>query len=502
MRFREQREAFMKLVVQQGIARQADLEAAMPFGCDVPPRIIDRWMRNMLEVPQDFSTQRRYVNHFRLGADPEFLFVAGAVRIDARMVNGMAQGLAYGMDNNGRLVEIRPYPSRSAVGVVASILSTLRWLALNQPETLTYSWVTGAYLFGDGLGGHVHFGRKRPSRDLEVRALDAIDEELLGAKAYPVPEVLRRRQGDERNQRYGLPGDIRPQLHGYEYRTFPSWLDSPELAFLTITLAKLAVHSPQFVIGFPAFQDVSRHCQRLRNLLSCYKDIDDDARLALKIIARKFPVHIGGDFKARWGIAPPAMTVGPKISFLPSSIKPTVEDIQEMFDYLDTGKALNFRVPTPTWGPLAPPEGYIMSISTVNTWQAKGLGEMLWDVCQAKDLKYIIINERAQDKRVYFSIPKELALRLPTGWQKFTKNHVRTHGDARYIYSYEWARCPATMQECRRILLQTVFPFWKVTEVKPDSVLQWKASLQAGKSSRKYLGEVLHGDIGQLAGIL
>src|SRR5581483_4609146 len=60
-------------------------------------------------------------------------------------------------------------------------------------------------------------------------------------------EMAERRGGDRLGQHYGMPGDFRLQTHGYEYRTFPSWLDSPALAFISITLAKLCVHCPGLV---------------------------------------------------------------------------------------------------------------------------------------------------------------------------------------------------------------------------------------------------------------
>jgi Phage phiEco32-like COOH.NH2 ligase-type 2 len=496
MKFREQHEAFKRLVIQQGISRLEQLEQALPFGCTVPKEKIDRWLDRLLAVPTDFCCQRRYVNRFKLGADPEFVFVHEGERQDARNLN-LQQGLAFGMDNNGRLTEIRPYPSRSAIAVTASILATLRWLAILQPKTLLYNWCAGAFLYGDGLGGHVHFGRKRPGRDLEIKALDAIEEELLAIRAYPVDEVLRRRQGDAHRQYYGQLGDFRKQMHGYEYRTFPSWLDSPELAFLTLTLSKLAVHNPGLAHGYMPLESAYRHAQRVRNLLSYYKDVDDDARVALGMVTRKFPAHIGGDFKARWGIGNLPLAAGQQISFVPCSIKPSEEDKQEMFQYLLGKTPLLNRVPTPTWGPLAPLPGYKMVIDQTGTYGAKGLGELVWDVCCHEKATYPFVNSRDLRPNQFFSIPDKLAATLPSGWQKFCDNTiVRQGGNDKYIYSCEKARIDS-FSECRRILLETVLPFWRISELKSDSYGQWRSALRT-KAKKKFVGELLYGDLDSL----
>lgn len=494
MKFQEQHEAFKRLVVQQGICKLEQFESAMPFGCTVPPVRIHRWFNNLLDLPTEFSAQKRYVNRFKVGADPEFVFVTQGTRMDARGL-GLQQGLAFGMDNNGRLVEIRPYPSRSALNVVASILSTLRWMAVLKPETLKYEWTAGAWVQGDGIGGHVHFGRKRPGRDMEVKALDALDDELIAVRAYPVQEVARRRQGDGHGQHYGLPGDIRLQLHGYEYRSFPSWLDSPELAFLTITLSKLVVQNPELTQGYMPLISPDRHFQRIRNLLAYYKDTDDDARLALCMISKKLPFHLGGDFKKRWGIDGAVLGPTPAIEFIPSSVKPSVDEIKEVFQHLMGERPLLNRVPVPNWGPLVPLEGYEMVMKRTNTYGAKGLGELVWDVCQHKEFRHSFVSIKL-GTGVFFSIPRSLAARLPEGWKKFCGERVAVHSDDAVIYSYEKSREAATFSECRRLLLETVFPFWKIGQIKSDSWEQWLAGAGKKKAPKpRWAGSLLFGAI-------
>ena len=489
MKFQEQHEAFKRLAIQQGLYRLEHLNEVLPFGYNVPESRMDRWFAKLLTIPAEFSSQRRYVNRFKIGADPEFIFTdpLHGVRIDAHHLR-LAQGLAFGMDNNGRLTEIRPYPSRSALHVTASIWTTLKWLAILKSDAAVCHWQAGVFIAGDGLGGHVHFGRKRPNRNMEIAALDVVSDELCRLNIYQQREIARRRQGDQHNQHYGMPGDFRLQMHGYEYRTFPSWLDSPELTFLILTLSKLAVHSPQLFHAFGPLNDLGRLHQRLKNIFSYFKDVDDDARLALMMVVRKIPSHMGGDFKSRWGISSEIKESKIPIAFIPTSIKPANEDVEEMFQYLLNQKPLSDRIPTPTWAPLVPPPGYEMVINRTETRGAKGLGELLWDVVQYRaDESYSFADWR-EGARHWIMIPESLAKKLPVDWKKNYGNLIKTYSgsSANCIYSNFKSRETKNFTECRRLLLETIFPFWKISDVRADSYSQWKSHIKPTPKKREF----------------
>ena len=199
----------------------------------------------------NFSRQKRFVNRFCLGADPEWIFGSRedpGLKASAKDF-GMKTGCAFGMDSNGRLAELRAYPSRWAVEVVAGIAETLRWVPLAASNTLAYDYVAGAHKTEDSLGGHVHLGRKRPYRADEILALDALNHALAAAGVFPLKEWNYRRSQRGGRFGYGQDGDIRLQGHGYEYRAFPSWLDSPRQAFLVLTLSKLAVVDPKLCVA-------------------------------------------------------------------------------------------------------------------------------------------------------------------------------------------------------------------------------------------------------------
>jgi hypothetical protein len=490
----EQREAFYRIAIARGMVSAGELSEAFPLGSSLPPGKMEKWLDRFTRLPKGFSKPGRYVNRFKIGADPEFTFMVPGktdARKDASSLK-LKQGPAFGADNNGRLAEIRPHPSRSVVEVLASTLATLRWCAVLCPYAVTYEWHAGAWSVEDGLGGHVHFGRKRPNRRAEIAALDVISETLLDVGLFDADQQARRRAGDARRQLYGQVGDYRLQTHGYEYRTFPSWLDSPQLAFLTMTLAKLAVFEPGMVWRF---ERGPKNTQRMLNLLRYYKHCDDDARLALMMMQDGRFVR-GGDFKSRWGIEAVAGIKGlPTI--VPMSIKPSREDVEEMFDCLIGKKPLGMRIPTPTWAPTTPPRGYRMLIDNTTTIQRKGIGELCWDICYSEHDHAMSLHRDTtpgMSMKKPISVYKPLWERLPNkelfSWHRHEPGWVSIHPQA-----IDKGKSP----EIRRMLLSGSLPLWKVRDVRPDSWEQWESYVKIAKKF-EYRGTVMEG-CGPLPGV-
>lgn len=491
-----QKHEFYKIAIAQGISHPSQIAKAFPLGHSIPGCKIDKWLTRLLESPKTFSSQRRYVNRFMIGADPEFIFnqvlkdgaLSYEARIDARHL-GFQQGLAFGADNNGRLTEIRPYPSRSAIEVVASIWSTFRWMGVVKPECLGYKWCCGAYLQDDGLGGHVHFGRKRPHRESEVAALDALAFAVDKLGLFPMAEVNERRiSHTHNNQPYGTFGDIRIQRHGYEYRTWASWLDSPALAFLILTLSKLGVHDPAILLSSTRAREVNWG-QYIKNFLAYYKFIDDDARLACFMLSRGWPRHQGGDFKGRWGLGLLSQTSDIKV--IPPAIEPSTEEVLAMFTHLSTGKALSTPTGPPTWSPTKPPLNYEMCLPRINTVGIKGLGELAWDLCHEKSLPVNLIC-RNRDQFTPIVVSLNLAKHIPSKYFKGGYIH-RGNFNGNIISLAEAHReHPDKAAVLRKTLLSGIFPIWAVSKVTGDSFAQWKASCPSKESSKSmFKGSVL-----------
>ena len=504
-----QRNEFYRVMVTQGITQLEEVTQAFPLGYNIPQEKIEKWFSRLLKTPKEFSNQRRYVNRFKIGADPEFIFqgevqvpneidsrrppMSKLLRVDAQALK-LRQGPAFGADNNGRLAEIRPHPSRSALEVVASILSTFRWMAILYPNTLKLQWVSGAYLHDDGIGGHVHFGRKRPNRKAEIVALDTVSDLLLALNVFPNAEVRRRRQGDPHgNHPYGLNGDFRLQTHGYEYRTWPSWLDSPELAFVTLTLSKLAVHDPK-LLEYRLAKDLNQRFQQVRNLLAYYKDVDDDARLALLVVQRRFPRHQGGDFKARWGLHKISTIPDTKhIRIVPPSIPSDQLQDEEVFRSLYLDEPLGYRYSEPTWNPIAPPSGFEMCIDYVNTIHQKGLGEMIWDFAYSKDYPIVFVGSGNGGPSV--TLGKSLWNELPESERNL--KWIALYSDAKPNTIYINQSCrenPRSFAKVREWLTRGYLPLWQVNKIQPSSFQQWKDHAKPAVKEPKYQGKILFTD--------
>src|SRR5437899_6446030 len=69
----------------------------VPWRDLIPPERLARWYSRLMTPPdKPMVPEARFLNHFMLGADPEFMFLgAGGGRVDARAL-GLKAGLAFG----------------------------------------------------------------------------------------------------------------------------------------------------------------------------------------------------------------------------------------------------------------------------------------------------------------------------------------------------------------------------------------------------------------------
>jgi len=503
----EMKKVFYKDVVTHGMKDLSDLKKVYPLGCRVPDERISKWLKTLLKPPavDGFPVEWKHVNRFTVGADPEFVFVNNAAqRVDASTLE-FRQGRAFGADNNGRLAEIRPQPDRSTLVVTASIMSTLRWMALVMPATRSLEWRAGAFQFNDGLGGHVHFGRKGPlvnegnharpeGRTIhEVAALDTLNALLLASGIYPADEVRRRTNGDAHGQIYGRNGDIRAQNYGYEYRTFPSWLDNPWSAFFTMTLAKLAVHNPELLQRM-AVDDRAKN--KVANLLAYYKGVDDDAALAYRTYLRiGLPQHYGGDFKTRWGAEYP-VTAKTAVQVVPGVIKASDDEIKDMFHHLGTGTELATRIPEPAWGPTTPPRGFFQVLDMVNTVHVRGLGELLSEAAMPEELKRVRFT--ADDRIPGIQVSPLLLRYMPSDWKQRIWKAAGSHVPLRVAHGEDYRtpeiricrvfREPSGMKTGRKILYSGAFPIFPIKTVAQDSYSRYQQRM----SKKEMKGKVLY----------
>lgn len=470
-------------VLREALLRGWTTPSAVSGWPQLPTERIERWFRRMYNAEsQPLPVAGRLLNHFSLGADPEFILTDGVNRADARNFT-LKAGPAFGADNNGRLVELRPEPSRSALSVLASLWLAMRWMGVFHPEVYSYSWRSGAYAEGDGLGGHIHFGRKRETlREREVANLDRITHLLYVANVFDREEG-RRRIAHSQGGEYGHLSDTRKQPHGYEYRTLPSWIDSPWLAYFALVLGKLVVALPEFVPGISeADSGLSPDQARaqLRMLLAYFAPLDDDARLAFTILShRGFPQHAQGiDIKANWGIyvGGPFGTAkeASKPDVFPKTIPPTPADELELMSAMFEGRAPELTPLAPTWSPSSLPKGYKPLIANTDTRVAPGLGEFAMDLCYSTEHQVHLGNLGSSSRFFRFD---------PTSQERFTRAKFTDRSKVSFDYGADrqWLYFDATkhtpLEELFRlrelIVRSRAYPLWYISEVRPESYREW-----------------------------
>lgn len=437
----------------------------------------------------------RYINRFLLGADPEFNIFVGDRRTTAANFN-LKTGTPFGADNNDRLVEIRPRPSKSALQVVANLLRTLRWLNVYcyhvQPGVMINAatnvrWDTFPFEGEDGVGGHVHFGRRRLiSQPDEVQALDHLMPILCEVGVFSKTGCESR----ARNTHYGHTGDIRSQTYGYEYRTFPSWLDSPWLAYFVLTLSKLNVVNPKLGLARRLkFDSYGRNAQNaILALLAYFRGLDDDARLCIYLIKKYgVPRFIGGDFRSRWGLNGPAKfwdsCKKTKIQHLvlPVLFPEATEEREEIFWHLVGGKILEPKVPSVDWSPSTLQDGFLWLHQSTKTYAEPGLGELAARLAISELLPVGLFRDTGSNDAhspilISSALVKAMPKDFPSVFQKYNFTfRVSMNRDEFSEHIRIWTtrghrNTPETWTRLLRLLTSGVFPIWKVGDESAEKL--------------------------------
>lgn len=156
-----------------------------------------------------------------------FLPLAGVAGCDAVRRNGL---VIY------PLMELRPLPAKTPKQLIEHLREAMR-------EAKTYlrsssyrnrvSWLGGAYPYGRlPIGCHLHLSGVPYDSEL-IRTFDTY-------AALPLALLEPKQESKRRRPTYGMFGDVRMQDHGgaggYEYRTLPNFVHTPELAFDIVTL--------------------------------------------------------------------------------------------------------------------------------------------------------------------------------------------------------------------------------------------------------------------------
>jgi Phage phiEco32-like COOH.NH2 ligase-type 2 len=452
--------------------------------------VLLKWATTLdpLSSPSVYTPLGRRLNNFCVGSDPEFSFR----NLDGERVTavecGLKVGLAAGADQNERLVELRPWPSPSVVEHVAGIMSALRWMfrVYNRRATM-FSWRAGAWFAGDGMGGHVHFGRKRPTRVEEVAALDGLARVFKASGLFPVKEWDRRMRGDNyHNAPYGLPGDFRVQRHGYEYRSLPSWLQSPTVAFIVLTASKLAVLDPSITVKWSEKVTAVQARNLLRGLAKLYKGRDDDAYILYHILTQSgdlpFDFDYEVNFATTWGIPFGETIAGDENIILPACIQPQAEEVLEMQNHLLFGIPLRFARLAPNFIHKLPEGNYTWLPRVVAGNRRSGFGDLIHNLVVNEDLQVYWDYTTSGEFKINGSLPlmwtpaeKQMFRRYHSMSCIMTKNATKETGT---VITVPKQLCQThTIAGLRAMLLHSgLFPVWTVDTVQKDSLATWLAS--------------------------
>src|SRR5271157_1313266 len=363
MNLRDEKRRLFSAIVDNRITEKKFLDFAIATGTGVPREILEKWRKRFYtNRSMKFPVVPRLMNRFSIGADPEFVlgdplqnasgdfigFTPGTPLQDRyRYIHAQTVGMTtldpLGCDMSGRQAELRVCPSRFVLEVVASIMDTLAWG--NEFWNLgRYHLLAPGLFIDDGIGGHIHIGRKHGDVKSIIPSLDTLTgivEKLC----------LIDSSGSQRRRRvtvYGRAGDWRTQTHGFEYRTMPTWLHSPLSAYLTLVFAKLAVFHSLTGVGTKE----TNLPVAMKNLLRSYANDDDDARIALAALETLgWPEYKEGNFAENWNLVPYTHKFTVSSLYIPPVIPPSELSIKKLFHWFTGAVPFRADLPEPTWTP-------------------------------------------------------------------------------------------------------------------------------------------------------
>lgn len=221
------------LLVRGGSAYVVNLRPDLPEGI----RTMRRLRRSLHTAGTVTSPPER---DFLLGADPEFMVVNrrtrrlvvasrylprfGSVGVDSQRMRGTRRARP--------IIEVRPRPTSDPFLLVDRIKRLLARVPVGMRRR-GMAWCAGSGPRGAyPIGGHIHFSGIPLTAGL-LRALDTYVALPVLLLENPIRARRRRRQ-------YGQLSTFRQKRWGFEYRTLPSWLVSPEYARAIICLSRLA----------------------------------------------------------------------------------------------------------------------------------------------------------------------------------------------------------------------------------------------------------------------
>lgn len=279
----------------------------------------ERFAEALTRCAAAYARERARTEPAVLGSDPEFLLLSAAGKVvpASRFLERDGEAGCDAIVLRGHrvitpLAELRPRPSRSPRQLAANLQRAMR-LAASRISDASLAWLAGGMpLRGFPLGGHIHFSRVW----LNAHLLRALDNYL----ALPLM-LIEADSTRHRRPRYGFLGDFRRQPHGgFEYRTLPSWMVTPQVTVGVLSFARLiadgylqlcsrplddvrlleAYYEGDKAAVLPAVRQLLEELERLPGYAEFAADIEP---LKARIL-RMEPWNERADFRRSWKIPP------------------------------------------------------------------------------------------------------------------------------------------------------------------------------------------------------
>jgi len=239
------------------------------------------------------TTFEKLYTEFLIGADPELMITKDGKHVRARNVFYPQDD--FGCDGCDDVAEIRPGKAKSPLELTTRIHALL---VLGHKIDNKMCFHAGSHVNGYPIGGHIHFAT--PANETILNNLQILYEEF--EKIVFCPAGLKERQ----KTGYGNPKTIRRNDYGFEYRTPASWLLSPEITFVAICLAKIAVWNRRINITNKYLQSKLTIKEFLLNLED-FIEVPEDCKDYKKELANIFDNNItqeslNTDILVNWNI--------------------------------------------------------------------------------------------------------------------------------------------------------------------------------------------------------
>lgn len=243
-----------------------------------------------------------------LGCDPELACAIDGAFVDAHLY--FQKSGSMGCDGCESIAEIRPGISSSPVDLTAKIWKILEGAYKSCPELDYYS---GHYQFGYAIGGHIHFSsddstittmfkNKAGKTHIFPQLIENLDTvfQPLGLILDDKDQEYNRRQCG-----YGGLSSYRIQSYGFEYRSPGSWLLSPSMTLIALTMAKIVViNTIKHGLNFKELKTGKHNRIFLKKMDSIVKEVPKDCEEGLNQLKVLVDREIDWDVPIlqNWGI--------------------------------------------------------------------------------------------------------------------------------------------------------------------------------------------------------